>query len=256
MNTLQSDVRLYVRKARKTRGIPLTFAEFNTKYKTKLPEGAQEQYETFRTSLKKASKVDGFPVTSRLFNLYKALSNETTPVVPTTLKRELIPPPTQSLSPIDSRSLQQVVKKPRIQEKPVPEKVEEVVAKEEIKPEVEEKVKAEPYTMSHFHSDLALWKVENPGSKLNKETQVVYFVPNEKVDNFEHFAAKLTRNTGAILETGGIFKMRSGLKKEILGMDKKVAQDIVASVTNGGKGPFFLPINCVTGAEKCACKKL
>jgi hypothetical protein len=247
MNTLQSDVRLYVRKARKTRGIPISFAEFNIKYKTKLPEGAQEQYETFRASLKKASKANGFPIQGRLFNLYRALSREATPVVPTSLKRELIPPPTQSLSPTDNRSLQQVVKKPRIEEKPAP-----VEVVEEIK--VQEKVEAEPYTMAHFKSDLALWKVENPGSKLHKETQVVYFVANEKVNNFEHFAAKLTRNTGSILETGGIFKMRSGLKKEILGMDKKVAQDIVASVTNGGKGPFFLPISCVTGAENCNCK--
>ena len=254
MNTLQSDVRLYVRKARKTRGTPLNFTEFNSKYKTKLPEDAQEQYELFKLSLKRATKANGFPITGRLFNLYKALTQETTPVVPTTLKRELIPPPTQSLRPVDSRSLQQVIKKPRIEEKPEPEKVEEVVAEEEIKPKVQEAVKVEPYTMAHYKSDLALWKVENPKSKLNKETQVVYFVPNEKVDNFEHFAAKLTRNTGAILETGGIFKMRSGLKKEILGMDKKVAQDIVASVTNGGKGPFFLPIKCVTGAENCACK--
>jgi len=252
MNTLQSDVRLYVRKARKTRGIPLTFSEFNSKYKTKLPEDARKQYETFRTSLKKASKINGFPIRGRLFNLYKALSQEATPVVPTSLKRELIPPTTQSLTPTDNRSLQQVVKKPRIEEKP---KEEEVVEEEtEVEPKVQEKVEAEPYTMAHFKSDLALWKVENPGSKLNKETQVVYFVANEKIDNFEHFAAKLTRNTGSILETGGLFKMRSGIKKEILGVDKKVAQDIVASVTNGGKGPFFLPISCVTGAENCKCK--
>jgi hypothetical protein len=239
-----------VRKARKTHGILLSFTEFNNKYKTKLPEGAQQQYERFKMSLKKAAKANGFPIQGRLFNLYKALSQETTPIVPTSLKRELIPPPTQSLSPTDNRSLQQVVKKPRIEEKPVPVEVVKIIQG----PKVQEKVKAEPYTMAHFKSDLAIWKVENPESKLNKETQVVYFVSNEKVDNFEHFAAKLTRNTGSVLETGGIFKMRSGLKKEILGMDKKVAQDIVASVTNGGKGPFFLPINCVTGAEICNCK--
>ena len=239
MSTLQSDVRLYVRKARKMRGKPLSFAEFNKKYSTQLPEDSQEQYESFKMSVQKA-KIRGFPVQCRLFNLYKALSKETTPVVPISLKRELIPPPTASLSPTDNRSLQQVIKKPRIEAKPEP-----VVLAE---------AKAEPYTMAHFKTDLALWKVENPSSKLNKETQVVYFVANEKVDNFEHFASKLTRNTGSLLEIGGIFKMRSGLKKEILGVDKKVAQDIVASVTNGGKGPFFLPINCVTGAENCNCK--
>ena len=255
MNSLQSDVRLYVRKARKTRGVPMTFSEFNNKWNTKLPEGAQEQYDAFRLSLSKAIKANGFPVQGRLYNLYKALSAETTPVVPTTLKRELIPPPTQSLTPTDNRSLQQVVKKPRIEpvvitEEPKPEPV--VEEKEEVKP-VE--VKEKPYTLEDYKTDLALWKIENPSSKLNKETQVVYFVPNEKVENFEHFAAKLTRNTGSILETGGLFKMRSGMKKEILGVDKQTAQDIVASVTNGGKGPFFLPINCITGAKNCSCKK-
>ena len=47
--------------------------------------------------------------------------------------------------------------------------------------------------------------------------------------------------------------MRSGLKKEILGVDSKVASDIISKVTKGGKGPFFLPINCVTGAKNCSC---
>lgn len=251
MNTLQSDVRLYVRKARKTHGTPMSFSEFNQKYQTKLPEGAQEQYDAFRMSLKKASKANGFPIQGRLFNLYKALSAETTPIVPTSLKRELIPPPEQSLTPTDNRSLQQVVKKPRIEQVVEEPKPEPVVEEKSIAPE---KVEEKPYTLEEYKQDLALWKVENPTSKLNKETQVVYFVPNEKVENFEHFAAKLTRNTGAILETGGLFKMRSGIKKEILGIDKGIAQDIVANVTNGGKGPFFLPINCVTGAEKCNCK--
>ena len=74
-------------------------------------------------------------------------------------------------------------------------------------------------------SDLEAWKIKNPGSKLCKETQVVYFVPkhvkdDKKIENYEHFAAKLTKSTGKILETGGLFKMRSGLKKEILGIDK------------------------------------
>lgn len=251
MNSLQTDVRLYVRKARKSRGTPLNFNEFNAKYQTKLPEDAQEEYEAFKLSLKRGIDRDGIPVTGRLFNLYKALNKETNPVVPTSLKRELIPPPTQSLSPTDNRSLQ--VKKPRIEAPTVEEPVD--IIKENIVPEkvVEEKVEEKPYTLEHYKEDLSLWKFNNPSSKLNKETQVVFFVPNEKIDNFEHFAAKLTRNTGAILETGGIFKMRSGMKKEILGLDQKIAREIVASVTNGGKGPFFLPMNCVTGAVKCNC---
>ena len=97
------------------------------------------------------------------------------------------------------------------------------------------------------------WKTAHPQSKLNKETQIVYFVPNEPIENYEHFATKLTKSTGSILEKGGLFKMRSGLKKEILGVDSKVASDIISKVTKGGKGPFFLPISCVTGAKNCSC---
>ena len=81
--------------------------------------------------------------------------------------------------------------------------------------------------MDNFKEDLEGWKSKNISSKLCKETQIVYFVGNQKVHNFENFAAKLTRNTGTILESGGTFKMRSGLKKEIVGMDKKVAKEII-----------------------------
>ena len=35
--------------------------------------------------------------------------------------------------------------------------------------------KPEEYTMAHFHKDLAAWKSANPDSKLNQETQVVFF---------------------------------------------------------------------------------
>ena len=56
-------------------------------------------------------------------------------------------------------------------------------------------VKKEKYTIEHFKSDLNEWIKKNPKSKLAKETQVVYFVGHEKVENPEHFASKLTRST-------------------------------------------------------------
>lgn len=246
MSVLQNDVRMFTRVARKTRGNLLSVEEFNQKYKTKLPTTSESKlaFDQFNKSLSAARKRDGVPVRSRLFNLYEKLSGTTKSTVVPTLKRELIPPVQNSLKPTSGRTLNQVIKKQRVE-----------APKVEAKPEpvVEEK-KAAPYTLENFKVDLESWKAANPQSKLNKETQVVYFVGNQKVENFEHFAAKLTRNTGAILETGGMFKMRSGMKKEILGVDKKVAQEIVANVTKGGKGPFFLPIACNTGAASCSCK--
>ena len=242
-NKLQDDVRQYTRRARKARSAPLSFKDFNTKYGTSLPLGADSEkaVATFRKSWSKQLKANGFPIRGRMYNLYKAVSKETSAVVAPSLKRELIPPPASAINASSTRSLGQIMKKPRV----------DVSA--EVKRAVGDKQKPEAYTMDHFKKDLASWKAANPGSKLNKETQVVFFVPNQKVDNMEHFASKLTRNTGQKLETGGMFKMRSGMKKEIHGIDTKVAAEIVASVTKGGKGPFFLPIACVTGAHKCNC---
>ncbi len=243
-NKLQDDVRQYTRRARKMRSAPLSFKEFNSKYGTSLPLGADSEkaVAAFRKSHLKQLKANGFPIQGRLYNLYKAIAKDTSPIVAPSLKRELIPPPASAINASSTRSLGQIMKKPRVE---VSEEVKKAVG------EVETKV--EPYTMDHFKKDLTTWLKANPNSKLNKETQVVFFVPNKKVDNMENFASKLTRNTGSKLETGGTFKMRSGMKKEITGMDKKVAAEIVASVTKGGKGPFFLPIACVTGASSCKC---
>ncbi len=243
-NKLQDDVRQYTRRARKQRSVPLSFKEFNTKYGTTLPLGADSEKAValFRKSHLKLLKANGFPIQGRMYNLYKAIAKDTSAVVAPSLKRELIPPPASAINASSTRSLGQIMKKPRVE---VSQEVKKAVG--------EVKAKPEPYTMDHFKKDLATWKLANPGSKLNKETQVVFFVPNQKVDNMEHFASKLTRNTGSKLETGGVFKMRSGVKKEITGMDTKVAAEIVASVTKGGKGPFFLPIACVTGASSCKC---
>lgn len=243
-NKLQDDVRQYTRRARKMRSQPLSFKEFNAKYGTDLPLGndSETALSAFRQSWNRQLKANGFPIQGRMYNLYKAISKGKSAVVAPSLKRELIPPPASAINASSTRSLGQIMKKPRVE-----------VRSEAVNKAVGEVKKPEEYTMAHFHKDLAAWKSANPDSKLNKETQVVFFVPNEKVNNMEHFASKLTRNTGSKLETGGMFKMRSGIKKEILGIDKKVAAEIVASVTKGGKGPFFLPIACVTGASNCKC---
>ncbi len=245
MAKLEDSVRQYVRKARRSRNTLLTFNEFNAKYQTNLPvdDAAMEQFNLFKTSYNKMKKQDGIPIRGRLYNLVKGLQKEVGPVKAPSLKRELIPPIENSLTPMSARSVQHVVKKPKVEARSAA--VEAAVGKPQ---------ELEKYTIEHFKQHLEEWKKDNPNSKLNKETQVVYFVPNQRIENMEHYAAKLTRNTGKILETGGMFKMRSGMKKEILGVDSKIAAEIVATVTNGGKGPFFLPINCVTGAPECKCK--
>ena len=264
--TLQNDVKNYVRKARKIRGQILSFEDYNSKYHTNLPTGdnARVAFQIFETSLKSARKKDGYPVTRRLFNLYKALSNCEHAVITPIVKKELIPPPSISLKPVSSRSLSISETYNEAAKTLIDETYNESILTEEDKIIQEAKmlisedeevvsVEKEKYTIEHFKNDLNEWIKKNPKSKLAKETQVVYFVGHEKVENPEHFASKLTRSTGQILETGGIFKMRSGMKKEILGMDKDAAKEIIDMVTKGGKGPFFLSMACNTGALNCKC---
>ena len=210
MNQLQKDVMKYVRLDRKTRGKLLDRDEFNTKYGANLPESATA-YNAFKSSHVRA-KQHGVPITGRLYNLFAALSKETSPVVSPVASMDVLP----SFAPASHRSMSS-------------------------------------FTLEHYKAGLEAWKKEHPSSKLNSETQIVYFVPNEPITNYEHYATKLTKNTGAILETGGMFKMRSGMKKEILGVDKDVAHEIVSQVKNGTSGPFFLPMACVTGAAECKC---
>jgi len=231
MNKLQQDVRQYVRVARKTKGQIKNFKEFNSQYNTEIPitEASGIIFDKFLKSLKRQRSSNGFPVQGRLFNIYNALAKVDSPLVSIPVKQEMIPPPSVSLKPVSIRA------EKIEQEKPL------------------KKQKTSEFNMAMYKEQLESWKEKHPQSKLNTETQLVYFVPNSPIENFEHYAAKLTKSTGAILEKGGIFKMRSGLKKEILGMDSKVAADIVSKVTKGGKGPFFLPIACVTGSKKCNC---
>ncbi len=217
MNQLQKDVIKYVRVARKTRGALMNFQEFNKKHNTNIPE-APVAYEKFASSVRRARQRNEYPISGRLFNLYSELSKDKSPVVAPVVKNEVLPE--ASFAPSAHRSIL-----------PSPPN----------------------FTLEDYKAGLELWKKDHPGSKLNSETQIVFFVPNEPIDNYEHYAAKLTKSTGAVLETGGMFKMRSGLKKEILGLDKKVAKEIICKVESGKSGPFYLPMACVTGAAECKC---
>jgi hypothetical protein len=259
--SLQQDVRHYVRVARKSNQTPLSFTEFNEIHGTKLPvdNEAERVFAKFTKSLKRARLSNGVPVQTRLFNIYSALRKDQSPAMNIQPKRALVPEPTQSLNPVSSRSLQTPAKKAKIEvalakiEVPLA-KIEAPLAKIEVPlAKIEAPIEPVVYTVDHFKEDLKLWKQSNPQSKLNVETQVVYFVPPRKVDNFEQFATKLTKSTGAILVTGGTFKMRSGLKKQILGMEQNESKKILDLVKNGVKGPYFLPMACQTGSEKCIC---
>ena len=109
-----------------------------------------------------------------------------------------------------------------------------------------------------FNQQFAIYDLneflENNGqSKLVGASQVVYFVPPEPVKDFENYSVKLTRSHGQILEVGGKFKMINKNKRDIFGINKDEASEVISAVTSGQKGPFFVSINCPTGAMNCDC---
>ena len=179
MTNISDSIRLYVRKARRSRNPLMTFNEFNVKYNTNLPtdEAAEIEFNRFKSSLSRRKKQHGFPIQGRLYNLLKGLQKENGPVKAPSLKRELIPPVENSLTPMSARAVQHVVKKPKVEARASAVEAAVGVPKEK------------NYTLDHFKQDLESWKQKNPNSKLNKETQIVYFVPNQRIENMEHHAA-------------------------------------------------------------------
>lgn len=252
MSQLQNDVRKYVRVARRIQTPILNFSEFNRKYDTQLPEDKQDAlYDKFVRSVNAAKKRDGFPITGPLFNVLKALMPSTSAVVDTssTVKRSFIPDPSMSLKPSSSRSLTKKIKlsaERTTNFQPSSDKMKRIKLSEV-------NVAEPPYTVAEFKNDLKEWLTHNKSSKLNGETQIVYFVPHKKITDFEHYAARLTKQTGNLLKTGGLFKMRSGKKRELLGLDKKEANNIISLVKSGTIGPFFLTMACPQGHETCEC---
>ena len=108
MTTISESCRQYVRKARKTRNQLLSFSDFNVKYKTNLPtdEAATIEFNRFKASFNRMKKQNGLPIQGRLYNLLKGLQKENGPVKAPSLKRELIPPVENSLSPMSARAIQ------------------------------------------------------------------------------------------------------------------------------------------------------
>tara|TARA_B110000208_G_C11781298_1_gene433931 strand:- start:2154 stop:2822 length:669 start_codon:yes stop_codon:yes gene_type:complete len=70
--TLRESVNKYEKKLRQKNEI-MTFAEFNSEYGTILPENEEVQQKFF-SSLAKAKKSEGLPVTRRLYSIYNNLT--------------------------------------------------------------------------------------------------------------------------------------------------------------------------------------
>jgi hypothetical protein len=216
----QSEFRKYVRLSRKTKTKPMTFVTYNKKFNATLPvsEAADVAYSKFIKSWNNAKRRDGFPITGRLFNIEKELTVASVLKTSLNINPQHIPCPSRSIKPMKARTKKMTSSPPR------------------------KKVKKE-YSLEDYKIDLLSWLKENNTSKLNHETQNVYFVPSEKIENFEHFSTKLTRSTGKKLKSGGEFKMRSGKKQIINNVNQEDVANVISSVTAGEKGPFFVRIS-------------
>lgn len=242
--TLLDSCRKYEKSMRKSRTKPMSFQEYNDKYNTTLPTSlsSQEVENKFIKSLLRARKQDGIPVRGKLFNIYKRLSeNASITLNSAPLKTKVnIPPPTNTIAPSDVRMkpvvLERKIKKPTTLTQPKTKRARVSID-----------------IVDQYKKDLSRYIKKNSSTKLKGMTQVVYFVPPEPVKDFEHFSAKLTRTHGQILETGGTFKMINKKKRNIMGINMKEAKEVIASVTAGEAGPFFVNIACPTGAKNCGC---
>tara|TARA_B100000424_G_C22808316_1_gene433047 strand:+ start:105 stop:833 length:729 start_codon:yes stop_codon:yes gene_type:complete len=242
MTSLLADCRTFEKIARKERKNLLSFNDFNKKYKTNIPvnEKTNQIHANFVKKWAKAKKVGEFPIRTRLGNLYKQLSENKSPSVNLSRNITKVSIPDNTIHP----SVPRITKTKAVKKKSVT-----LVSNQEIR----KKQKIDP--MQSFQNELQNYLKRNKKSVLNQSTQIVYFVPPDKVQNFEHFAAKLTRSHGELLKTGGIFKMRNGQKRNIQGIDLKQSNEVYNNVLNGGKGPFFIKISCNTGASNCNCHK-
>lgn len=242
--SLLESCRKYEKVARKSKGKLLSFFEFNEVHNTTLPTNlsSEEVQERFAQSLRSAKNRDGFPITGKLFNIYKRLSENKR----ITLNREplktsvTIPPPSASLKAPEPR-MKQVTQKQAIEVEPPKAK------------RIKKNVEPVRNIMEQYQYDLNEFLENNEKSKLVGASQVVYFVPPEPVKDFENYSVKLTRSHGQILEVGGKFKMINKNKRDIFGINKEEAAEVISAVTSGQKGPFFVSINCPTGAMECDC---
>jgi len=240
--SLLDSCRKYEKVARKSKGKLMTFFEFNETHDANLPTNlsSEEIQIKFAQSFKRAKHREGFPITGKLFNIYRRLSENSR----ATLNRDPLRTPV-SIPPASAS-----LKAPEPRMKPVSVKQEVDIPEPRSK-----RLKKEPVRniLEQYKIDLNNFLDSNKRSKLVGASQVVYFVPPEPIKDFEHYSVKLTRSHGQILETGGKFKMINKEKREILGINKKDAQEVINAVTSGQKGPFYVSINCPTGAMLCDC---
>ena len=125
MASINDSIRQYVRKARKTRGSLMSFSEFNVKYNTNLPldEAATKEFIRFKASYNKMKKSNGLPIQGRLYNLVKGLNKEIGPVKAPSLKRELIPPMENSLTPMSDAPFNILLKNRKLKQEHQPLKL-------------------------------------------------------------------------------------------------------------------------------------
>lgn len=249
--TLQQSCRLYERQARRSRQTPPSMEAFNAAHDASLPTSSKalKIHKRFCRALAREKKIHGVPLNVPLPSLYKALHEETDGEVRPKVFRNVAEHVPTRVSSISKRA-PVVGRVPRVQES-----VSQIFAPAAAEaPKPEKEVSLEDAALAAldeaedpveaYKAQLEAWLEEHPESKLAKGSQVVHFV-DDRATAFqpEETSAKMTRTTGAALkQLGGEFRVRSGAKRVFTNLFDEDVNEVVRSMKQGVKGPYFVRI--------------
>ena len=224
MFTLKESTNKY-EKFHRQKQITMTFAEFNAKYGTCLPENEVVQ-RTFLSNLSKAKKSEGIPVTRRLYSIYHGL---TTQSGQRTSKIIATPPPA-----------------PQIDHKPpLPSVIADGSFEHNIRSPTLDDVMA---LCSTFDDPIEKYQslLQKEDAKFfDKRGLMVHFVETDGVPLLGNTCKLNKSNASALYTQNGTLTMRnqSTIEMDQLNVDEEDHQKFMQMRQEKIKGPYFLRVN-------------
>jgi len=221
--SLQESCKMYERVCRRQKAIP-TFAAFNKENFTCLPENGVVETE-FKSSLLKARKAYGMPVTRRLLSLYHKLSGVEKPVSVS------VSPPSAVVASSEKAFVYGNEKY-------------EGAMKMNIRPpnciatEKEEELKEDDLTLEEYKD-----MVKKSPLKEAKGL-IVHFAPQKRGEVLSSLACKLTKNTWEVLrgKKDHLVKMKDGTELDLKSIQMNIddVRNFVKSRKRKEEGPYFI----------------
>ena len=229
--TLKESCSKYERYARRNKSL-LTFKEFNAKFFTCLPS-SKEVESKFASSVRKAYRSQGLPITSRLMSLYKALSKDTDIETPTVISA--VPKPAGKSFTVN-----------------VPHTYEGAMRNNIRAPECTETKKV---VVSEKEEEMVAWDLEEYiaavlDSPLKEDKGLmVHLVPEFRGVALSSLACKLTKSAWDVFREreGHVLKMKDGSAFDVRNVELNAA-DVKKFVKNRKKkveGPYFIRFSSI-----------